>query len=198
MKYNLQKIQKEAKTLSSHSDLKYSQALQILSTQNGFKTYQALMTKVKDEYIQHEDVYIQDFKKNIFDNRKHIFSNFIKLKNLSEKYEQVRDSEMSEDEIEDELDDILNKANDISARSAKLIIGNEWHKSTDNNETSLVASAFAIYTTCDIQTFSNDIDAYRADYWLEFSVSHFTIELGFRYREGDEWLDWDGINIELP
>ena len=83
----LLQIQSEAKKLQNTQNITYNQSLQIIAQQNGFKSYQAILNKIKKDYIDDENEEIKEFKSNVFENRKHIKSNFIKIEKLSKKYD---------------------------------------------------------------------------------------------------------------
>ena len=83
----LSQIQNEAKKLQDVQNITYNQSLQIIAQQNGFKSYQAILNKIKKDYIDDENEEIKEFKSNVFENRQHIKSNFIKIEKLSKKYD---------------------------------------------------------------------------------------------------------------
>ena len=83
----LSQIQNEAKILQDTQNITYNQSLQIIAQKNGFKSYQAILNKIKKDYIDDENEEIKEFKSNVFENRQHIKSNFIKIEKLSKKYD---------------------------------------------------------------------------------------------------------------
>ena len=96
----LSQIQNEAKKLQDVQNITYNQSLQIIAQQNGFKSYQAILNKIKKDYIDDENEQIKEFKSNVFENRKHIKSNFIKIEKLSKKYEELQRDEKYDDDEE--------------------------------------------------------------------------------------------------
>ena len=80
---NLLQIQNEAKKLQNTQNITYNQSLQIVAQQNGFKSYQAILDKIKKDYVDDENEQIKEFKLNVFENRKHIKSNFTEIEKLS-------------------------------------------------------------------------------------------------------------------
>ena len=82
----LLQIKSEAKKLQNTQNITYNKSLQIIAQQNGFKSYQAILNKIKKDYIDDENEEIKEFKSNVFENRQHIKSNFIKIEKLSKKY----------------------------------------------------------------------------------------------------------------
>ena len=123
-------IQSEAKKLQNTQNITYNQSLQIIAQQNGFKSYQAILNKIKKDYIDDENEEIKEFKSNVFENRQHIKSNFIKIEKLSKKYEELQRDEKYDDdeeltakfttelkEVQFKLDELSDKINNVNARS---------------------------------------------------------------------------------
>ena len=90
---HLLQIQNEAKKLQNTQNITYNQSLQIVAQQNGFKSYQAILDKIKKDYVDDENEQIKEFKLNVFENRKHIKSNFTKIEKLAEKYKKIKFTE---------------------------------------------------------------------------------------------------------
>lgn len=196
--YNL-KLQ--AQTIQKSQNISYNQALQNLASKNGFASYQALLAKLEQDYCYDEDELKSIFKTNIFKNRQFLKSSLAKLQNLSSKYNEARYE--GNEELMEKYEQIGDK---ISSTIASIICGNIWHKFTDNQCTSLEGAAFAIYESCDIMTFHNDIDAHEADYLLEINVYGNSLSLGWReyqiqYEDDQkykEWGDWQEIELKFP
>ena len=95
----LSQIQNEAKMLQDTQNITYNQSLQIIAQKNGFKSYQAILNQIKNDYIYDENEQIKEFKSNVFENRKHIKSNFIKISKLSKKFNEIElDDKYNDDE----------------------------------------------------------------------------------------------------
>lgn len=197
----LKNLKLQAQAIQKSQNISYNQALQQLASTNGFKSYQALLAKLEQDYCHDEDEFISIFKTNILKNRRFLKSSFIKLQNSALKYNEARYEDNQE---------LMKKyeqtANKISSTIASIICGNMWHKLTDNECTSLEGAAFAIYESCDIMTFHNDIDAREADYLLQINVYGNSLSLGWReyqiqYEDDQkykEWGDWQEIELKLP
>ncbi|QKF82403.1 hypothetical protein [Halarcobacter ebronensis] len=216
---SLLKIQNEAKELQVNQKITYNQALHKVAKKNGFKAYQALLEKIKKDYIDDEDNQIKEFKSNVFENRKHIESNFIKIEKLSKKYGEIRFNEKYDDDEETReelIEEIEEKAAELSNSIAKMFFGNVLNKLTDNQKLCVEGGAYAGYISSNYQTFHNDIDANNADYFIELDIENQRIEFSYRdfnidkYEDIDnegnkfigeikEWNDWcQTSEIELP
>ena len=215
----LSQIQNEAKKLQDVQNITYNQSLQIIAQQNGFKSYQAILNKIKKDYIDDENEQIKEFKSNVFENRQHIKSNFIKIEKLSKKYEELQRDEKYDDDEETRaelLEELEEKAAELSNSIAKMFFGDVIFKLTDNQKLCLEGGAYAGYSSSDNQTIYNDIDANNADYWIELNIENQNFSFFYRdfniddYEDTDnegntiikrfkEWNDWYQIpDIELP
>ena len=58
----LLQIQSEAKKLQNTQNITYNQSLQIIAQQNGFKSYQAILNKIK-KVLPHKKTLICDYFK---------------------------------------------------------------------------------------------------------------------------------------
>ena len=210
----LLQIQSEAKKLQNTQNITYNQSLQIIAQQNGFKSYQAILNKIKKDYIDDENEEIKEFKSNVFENRQHIKSNFIKIEKLSKKYEELQRDEKYDDDEETRaelLEELEEKAAELSNSIAKMFFGDVIFKLTDNQKLCVEGGAYAGYSSSDNQTIYNDIDANNADYWIELNIEN--QNFSFSYRDFDideyeddtniqiirEWNNWYQISdIELP
>lgn len=106
----LTKIETEAKQIKEIQKISYNQALQLTAKKEGFSSYQAFLNKIETDFCKDENEYIKDFKSNIFKNRKYIKSNFIKIKNLKIKYNEINNDDIydnNEDEREELLENII-------------------------------------------------------------------------------------------
>ena len=205
MVLSLSNIQNQAKALKKQNNhITYNQALQSVSSNYGFRTYQALLIAAEIEYIKDDDLHISTIKQNIFKNRKHIQSNFIKLQNLQMKDDAIRNDEELDDEKREELfEELEEQATNLSSAIAGSVFGNSIeYKYTDNQMTCVEGCAFAAYVSANYLTIHNDIDAHNADFTLQLSIDTSTLELGYRYfieEDGyKDWYDWNGIDIKLP
>ena len=215
----LLQIKSEEKKLQNTQNITYNKSLQIIAQQNGFKSYQAILNKIKKDYIDDENEQIKEFKSNVFDNRKHIKSNFIKIEKLSKKYEELQRDEKYDDDEETRaelLEELEEKAAELSNSIAKMFFGDVIFKFTDNQKMCVEGSAYAGYSSSDNQTIYNDIDANNADYWIELNIENQNFSFFYRdfniddYEDTDnegntiinrfkEWNDWYQIpDIELP
>ena len=215
----LSQIQNEAKKLQDVQNITYNQSLQIIAQQNGFKSYQAILNKIKKDYIDDENEEIIEFKSNVFENRQHIKSNFIKIEKLSKKYEELQRDEKYDDDEETRaelLEELEEKAAELSNSIAKMFFGDVIFKLTDNQKLCVEGGAYAGYSSSDNQTIYNDIDANNADYWIELNIENQNFSFFYRdfniddYEDTDnegntiikrfkEWNDWYQIpDIELP
>lgn len=215
----LLQIQSEAKKLQNTQNITYNQSLQIIAQQNGFKSYQAILNKIKKDYIDDENEEIKEFKSNVFENRQHIKSNFIKIEKLSKKYEELQRDEKYDDDEETRaelLEELEEKAAELSNSIAKMFFGDVIFKLTDNQKLCVEGGAYAGYSSSDNQTIYNDIDANNADYWIELNIENQNFSFFYRdfnfddYEDTDnegntiikrfkEWNDWYQIpDIELP
>ena len=215
----LSQIQNEAKILQDTQNITYNQSLQIIAQKNGFKSYQAILNKIKKDYIDDENEQIKEFKSNVFENRKHIKSNFIKIEKLSKKYEELQRDEKYDDDEETRaelLEELEEKAAELSNSIAKMFFGDVIFKLTDNQRLCVEGGAYAGYSSSDNQTIYNDIDANNADYWIELNIENQNFSFFYRdfniddYEDTDnegntiikrfkEWNDWYQIpDIELP
>lgn len=211
-------IQDEAKKLQNVHNITYNQALHIVAQQNGFKSYQAILDKIKKDYIDDENEQIKEFKLNIFENRKYIKSNFARIEKLSKKYENLRFDEKydTDEETRNEmLEEIEERAAELSNSVAKMFFGNIIRKLT-GDRLCIEGCAYAGYISSNYITIHNDIDAHQADYFLELNI--FEQSFSFAYRdfiidkyddidsqgnkiiiENKEWNDWYQIpDIKLP
>ena len=215
----LSQIQNEAKILQDTQNITYNQSLQIIAQKNGFKSYQAILNKIKKDYIDDENEEIKEFKSNVFENRKHIKSNFIKIEKLSKKYEELQRDEKYDDDEETRaelLEELEEKAAELSNSIAKMFFGDVIFKLTDNQRLCVEGGAYAGYSSSDNQTIHNDIDANNADYWIELNIENQKFYFSYRdfniddYEDTDnegntiisrfkEWNHWYQIpDIELP
>ena len=215
----LLQIQSEAKKLQNTQNITYNQSLQIIAQQNGFKSYQAILNKIKKDYIDDENEEIKEFKSNVFENRQHIKSNFIKIEKLSKKYEELQRDEKYDDDEETRaelLEELEEKAAELSNSIAKMFFGDVIFKLTDNQRLCVEGGAYAGYSSSDNQTIYNDIDANNADYWIELNIENQKFYFSYRdfniddYEDTDnegntiikrfkEWNHWYQIpDIELP
>ena len=215
----LSQIQNEAKILQDTQNITYNQSLQIIAQKNGFKSYQAILNKIKKDYIDDENEEIKEFKSNVFENRQHIKSNFIKIEKLSKKYEELQRDEKYDDDEETRaelLEELEEKAAELSNSIAKMFFGDVIFKLTDNQKLCVEGGAYAGYSSSDNQTIYNDIDANNADYWIELNIENQKFYFSYRdfniddYEDTDnegntiikrfkEWNDWYQIpDIELP
>ena len=215
----LLQIQSEAKKLQNTQNITYNQSLQIIAQQNGFKSYQAILNKIKKDYIDDENEEIKEFKSNVFENRQHIKSNFIKIEKLSKKYEELQRDEKYDDDEETRaelLEELEEKAAELSNSIAKMFFGDVIFKLTDNQKLCVEGGAYAGYSSSDNQTIYNDIDANNADYWIELNIENQKFYFSYRdfniddYEDTDnegntiisrfkEWNHWYQIpDIELP
>ena len=215
----LLQIQSEAKKLQNTQNITYNQSLQIIAQQNGFKSYQAILNKIKKDYIDDENEQIKEFKSNVFENRQHIKSNFIKIEKLSKKYEELQRDEKYDDDEETRaelLEELEEKAAELSNSIAKMFFGDVIFKLTDNQRLCAEGGAYAGYSSSDNQTIHNDIDANNADYWIELNIENQNFSFFYRdfniddYEDTDnegntiisrfkEWNHWYQIpDIELP
>ena len=215
----LLQIKSEAKKLQNTQNITYNKSLQIIAQQNGFKSYQAILNKIKKDYIDDENEEIKEFKSNVFENRQHIKSNFIKIEKLSKKYEELQKDEKYDDDEETRaelLEELEEKAAELSNSIAKMFFGDVIFKLTDNQKLCVEGGAYAGYSSSDNQTIYNDIDANNADYWIELNIENQNFSFFYRdfnfddYEDTDnegntiikrfkEWNDWYQIpDIELP
>lgn len=215
----LLQIKSEAKKLQNTQNITYNKSLQIIAQQNGFKSYQAILNKIKKDYIDDENEEIKEFKSNVFENRQHIKSNFIKIEKLSKKYEELQRDEKYDDDEETRaelLEELEEKAAELSNSIAKMFFGDVIFKLTDNQKLCVEGCAYAGYSSSDNQTIYNDIDANNADYWIELNIENQNFSFFYRdfniddYEDTDnegntiikrfkEWNDWYQIpDIELP
>ena len=215
----LSQIQNEAKILQDTQNITYNQSLQIIAQKNGFKSYQAILNKIKKDYIDDENEQIKEFKSNVFENRQHIKSNFIKIEKLSKKYEELQRDEKYDDDEETRaelLEELEEKAAELSNSIAKMFFGDVIFKLTDNQRLCVEGGAYAGYSSSDNQTIHNDIDANNADYWIELNIENQKFYFSYRdfniddYEDTDnegntiisrfkEWNHWYQIpDIELP
>ena len=215
----LSQIQNEAKILQDTQNITYNQSLQIIAQKNGFKSYQAILNKIKKDYIDDENEEIKEFKSNVFENRQHIKSNFIKIEKLSKKYEELQRDEKYDDDEETRaelLEELEEKAAELSNSIAKMFFGDVIFKLTDNQRLCVEGGAYAGYSSSDNQTIYNDIDANNADYWIELNIENQKFYFSYRdfniddYEDTDnegntiikrfkEWNHWYQIpDIELP
>lgn len=215
----LLQIKSEAKKLQNTQNITYNKSLQIIAQQNGFKSYQAILNKIKKDYIDDENEEIKEFKSNVFENRQHIKSNFIKIEKLSKKYEELQRDEKYDDDEETRaelLEELEEKAAELSNSIAKMFFGDVIFKLTDNQKLCAEGGAYAGYSSSDNQTIYNDIDANNADYWIELNIENQNFSFFYRdfniddYEDTDnegntiikrfkEWNDWYQIpDIELP
>ena len=215
----LSQIQNEAKILQDTQNITYNQSLQIIAQKNGFKSYQAILNKIKKDYIDDENEEIKEFKSNVFENRQHIKSNFIKIEKLSKKYEELQRDEKYDDDEETRaelLEELEEKAAELSNSIAKMFFGDVIFKLTDNQKLCVEGGAYAGYSSSDNQTIHNDIDANNADYWIELNIENQKFYFSYRdfniddYEDTDnegntiikrfkEWNHWYQIpDIELP
>ena len=215
----LSQIQNEAKILQDTQNITYNQSLQIIAQKNGFKSYQAILNQIKNDYIYDENEQIKEFKSNVFENRQHIKSNFIKIEKLSKKYEELQRDEKYDDDEETRaelLEELEEKAAELSNSIAKMFFGDVIFKLTDNQKLCVEGGAYAGYSSSDNQTIYNDIDANNADYCVELSIKNQKFYFSYRdfniddYEDTDnegntiikrfkEWNDWYQIpDIELP
>lgn len=215
----LSQIQNEAKILQDTQNITYNQSLQIIAQKNGFKSYQAILNKIKKDYIDDENEEIKEFKSNVFENRQHIKSNFIKIEKLSKKYEELQRDEKYDDDEETRaelLEELEEKAAELSNSIAKMFFGDVIFKLTDNQRLCVEGGAYAGYSSSDNQTIYNDIDANNADYWIELNIENQNFSFFYRdfniddYEDTDnegntiikrfkEWNHWYQIpDIELP
>jgi hypothetical protein len=215
---HLLKIQNEAKKLQNTQNITYNQSLQIVAQQNGFKSYQAILDKIKKDYVHDENEQIKEFKLNVFENRKHIKSNFTKIEKLAEKHEKIRFTEEydnDEEKREEILQEIEETASKLSNSIAKMFFGNIKYKGTDNEKYFVEGCAYAGYVSSDFLTFHNDIDAHQADYFIELYILDQSFSFGYRdfnidkdkdidnegneiIKEYKEWSDWYLVDIKLP
>ena len=215
----LLQIKSEAKKLQNTQNITYNKSLQIIAQQNGFKSYQAILNKIKKDYIDDENEEIKEFKSNVFENRQHIKSNFIKIEKLSKKYEELQRDEKYDDDEETRaelLEELEEKAAELSNSIAKMFFGDVIFKLTDNQKLCVEGGAYAGYSSSDNQTIYNDIDANNADYWIELNIENQNFSFFYRdfniddYEDTDnegntiikrfkEWNHWYQIpDIELP
>lgn len=213
---SLLQIQDEAKILQVEQNITYNQALNRIAQNNGFKAYQALLDKIKKNYIDDEDEQIKEFKSNVFENRKHIKSNFIKIEKLAEKYEEIQFDEKYDNEEEtrkEMLEEIEEKAVTLSHSIVMMFYCDDdvMNKLLDNQRLHVEGCAYAGYTTSDYRTIYSDTDAKNADYLVELNIENqsfsfyhrdFNIEIE-EYEENrferKEWNEWNEIpDIELP
>ena len=215
----LSQIQNEAKKLQDVQNITYNQSLQIIAQQNGYKSYQAILNQIKKDYIDDENEQIKEFKSNVFENRKHIKSNFIKIEKLSKKYEELQRDEKYDDDEETRaelLEELEEKAAELSNSIAKMFFGDVIFKLTDNQKLCVEGGAYAGYSSSDNQTIHNDIDAHNADYCIELNIENQKFYFSYRdfniddYEDTDnegntiisrfkEWNHWYQIpDIELP
>ena len=215
----LLQIKSEAKKLQNTQNITYNKSLQIIAQQNGFKSYQAILNKIKKDYIDDENEEIKEFKSNVFENRQHIKSNFIKIEKLSKKYEELQRDEKYDDDEETRaelLEELEEKAAELSNSIAKMFFGDVIFKLTDNQRLCVEGGAYAGYSSSDNQTIYNDIDANNADYWIELNIENQKFYFSYRdfniddYEDTDnegntiisrfkEWNHWYQIpDIELP
>ena len=215
----LLQIKSEAKKLQNTQNITYNKSLQIIAQQNGFKSYQAILNQIKKDYIDDENEQIKEFKSNVFENRQHIKSNFIKIEKLSKKYEELQRDEKYDDDEETRaelLEELEEKAAELSNSIAKMFFGDVIFKLTDNQKLCVEGGAYAGYSSSDNQTIYNDIDANNADYWIELNIENQNFSFFYRdfniddYEDTDnegntiikrfkEWNDWYQIpDIELP
>ena len=215
----LLQIKSEAKKLQNTQNITYNKSLQIIAQQNGFKSYQAILNKIKKDYIDDENEQIKEFKSNVFENRKHIKSNFIKIEKLSKKYEELQRDEKYDDDEETRaelLEELEEKAAELSNSIAKMFFGDVIFKLTDNQRLCAEGGAYAGYSSSDNQTIYNDIDANNADYCIELNIENQNFSFFYRdfniddYEDTDnegntiinrfkEWNHWYQIpDIELP
>ena len=215
----LSQIQNEAKILQDTQNITYNQSLQIIAQKNGFKSYQAILNQIKNDYIYDENEQIKEFKSNVFENRQHIKSNFIKIEKLSKKYEELQRDEKYDDDEETRaelLEELEEKAAELSNSIAKMFFGDVIFKLTDNQRLCVEGGAYAGYSSSDNQTIYNDIDANNADYWIELNIENQKFYFSYRdfniddYEDTDnegntiikrfkEWNHWYQIpDIELP
>ena len=215
----LSQIQNEAKILQDTQNITYNQSLQIIAQKNGFKSYQAILNQIKNDYIYDENEQIKEFKSNVFENRKHIKSNFIKISKLSKKFNEIELDDKYNDDEETRaelLEELEEKAAELSNSIAKMFFGDVIFKLTDNQRLCVEGGAYAGYSSSDNQTIHNDIDANNADYWIELNIENQNFSFFYRdfniddYEDTDnegntiikrfkEWNHWYQIpDIELP
>ncbi|MCT7546701.1 hypothetical protein N5T80_10260 [Aliarcobacter cryaerophilus] len=215
----LSQIQNEAKILQDTQNITYNQSLQIIAQKNGFKSYQAILNQIKNDYIYDENEQIKEFKSNVFENRKHIKSNFIKISKLSKKFNEIElDDKYNDDEEkrEEALQEVEEEASKLSNSIAKMFFGDVIFKLTDTQRLCVEGGAYAGYSSSDNQTIYNDIDANNADYWIELNIENQKFYFSYRdfniddYEDTDnegntiinrfkEWNHWYQIpDIELP
>lgn len=215
---DLLQIQNEAKELQNIQSITYNQSLHVIAQKYGFKTYQAVLNQIRNDYIYDKNEEIKGFKLNIFDNRKHIKSNFAKIEKLSKKYENLRFDEKydSDEETREEiLEEIEERAAELSNSIAKMFFGNIITKLT-GDRLCLEGCAYAGYISSNYITIHNDIDAHQADYFVELNIIDQSFSFAYRdfnidkYDDIDnqgnkiiiehkEWNDWYQIpDIKLP
>ncbi len=214
---HLLQIQNEAKKLQNTQNITCNQSLQIVAQQNGFKSYQAILDKIKKDYVDDENEQIKEFKLNVFENRKHIKSNFTKIEKLAEKYKKIKFTEEydnNEEKREELLQEIEETASKLSNSIAKMFFGNILTKPTGDSM-SVEGCAYAGYVSSDFLTFHNDIDEHQADYFIELYILDQSFSFGYRdfnidkYKDIDnegneiikeykEWSDWYLVDIKLP
>ena len=178
----LTKIETEAKQIKEIQKISYNQALQLTAKKEGFSSYQAFLNKIETDFCKDENEYIKDFKSNIFKNRKYIKSNFIKIKNLKIKYNEINNDDIydnNETEREELLENILNKADEMAKNMAHLIFPNQIINFGDNNCTSLEVPCFNIYTSSGYIQAHNDYNGEKSDFFLELLLNDESIEIGF-------------------
>ncbi len=170
----LSQIQNEAKILQDTQNITYNQSLQIIAQKNGFKSYQAILNQIKNDYIYDENEQIKEFKSNVFENRKHIKSNFIKISKLSKKFNEIKlDDKYNDDEEkrEEALQEVEEEASKLSNSIAKMFFGNVKYKDSDNERYFVQGCAYAAYIEeSDERTMINDINCEQADYFIELNI----------------------------
>lgn len=197
---SLQNIKENAKEIQKTQRISYNQALQKISTNYGFTSYQALYAQIPSSDCSDDDDMVEIFKSNISRNRRLLKSLLKKITNLAQKYEKADDLDDKES-----MEGYIEMGDRLSSMIASKIIGKEWHKPFDNQSSCLEGSAFAIYTSTDERTFYDDIDANNADYTLQINLHIFSFDIGYReftlvedeeysYKE---WRDWNDVNILL-
>ena len=198
----LSQIQNEAKILQDTQNITYNQSLQIIAQKNGFKSYQAILNQIKNDYIYDENEQIKEFKSNVFENRKHIKSNFIKISKLYKKFEEIKfDDKYDDDEErrEEAIEEIEQEASKLSNSIAKMFFGNIKYKDSDNEKYFVEGCAYAAYIEeSDEKTMINDINCNKADYFIVLNIDQQSFSFGynvFEIVEYDIGVDEEGNYI---
>lgn len=198
----LSQIQNEAKILQDTQNASYNQSLQIIAKKNGFKSYQAILNKIKKDYINDENEQIKEFKSNVFENRKHIKSNFIKISKLYKKFEEIKlDNKYDDDEErrKEAIQKIEEEASKLSNSIAKMFFGNVKYKDSDNEQYFFEGCAYAAYIEkSDERTMINDINCDKADYFIVLNINQQSFSFGcndFEIVEYDIGVDDEGNYI---